>query len=509
MKKSIFAICTLMMCIVLIGNVKGQFSYVRAQFGVGNVSHDSSTAYVVYVQKIDSTVVYSVTEITQHAANVNIRFYFSAGTSDSITIPINGLVKNSAYLVRSSILTDSSRSFVRSQPVDFTTPQCWYVPVSGFAAKNPCTDSVWVNSIPAGSTTQWVKGISNYSTQQWFLTAQPGSYFCIVTDPTGCTMNTPPMIINIDGLIATTSGPATICKNTSTELSVSVNTSGTFTCSWLPVTGLSNPNISNPIASPNVTTTYVATVTLDGCHAIAPGLKVTVNSNTENAQILSPKDGDTACKSGITTLPIVVKVAGGTLTGKGVTGNMFVPEYANLGVNWIVHSLVDANGCIAKDSVAVWVIDSPFADSVKMINGTLIVYGKFPYPIYIFVGQNKYTTLVQDNRQAIFNGVALQNGDLIIIQSSIGGCFVTKQYASFAYGIDEKTKKISIKKGEKLMLVNMLGQIISTQHALTDLSSEYDVCLAFKSAGVEISPETIYLFRSENGASGKIPIVIK
>lgn len=34
-----------------------------------------------------------------------------------------------------------------------------------------------------------------------------------------------------------------------------------FTYSWSPATGLSNPNISNPVASPNVTTNYVLTVT--------------------------------------------------------------------------------------------------------------------------------------------------------------------------------------------------------------------------------------------------------
>jgi len=507
MKKIAIIVCTLM-CVFFAVNVNSQVSYVRVKYGIGNTANPS-TPYVVYVAVVDSTTVDSITGITQNSAVVHVKFFFGA-LSDTISIPLSGLLKNSQYICKASILTDTSAITVESSTKTFMTMQCGFIPVSGFVVKSPCLDSLWVTDIPAGSTVQWVRGTSNFSTQKSFTTSQSGSYYCIVRDPIGCVMVTPVMVINIAGLTATTSGPVTICKGTSTELSVNVNTSGTFTCSWLPVTGLSNPNISNPIASPNTTTTYVATVISDGCTAMSSGLNVTVNSNTANAQILSPKDGDTACKRGVTTLPIVAKVPGGTFSGKGVTGNMFVPEYANLGVNWIVHCLIDVNGCMAKDSVAVWVIDSPFADSVKMVNGTLIIYGKFPYPIYIFVGQNKYTTLVQDNRQAIFNGVAVQNGDLIIIQSSIGGCFVTKQYTPFAYGIDdEMSKKISIKKGERISVFNMLGQVVSTQQAPNDIGSEFEIYQLFRSAGISFNSRAIYLFRTEHGTAGKLPIVIE
>jgi len=40
---------------------------------------------------------------------------------------------------------------------------------------------------------------------------------------------------------------------------------GTYTYRWLPVTGLSNPNIANPVASPTVTTTYTLTVSQGQC----------------------------------------------------------------------------------------------------------------------------------------------------------------------------------------------------------------------------------------------------
>ncbi len=45
-----------------------------------------------------------------------------------------------------------------------------------------------------------------------------------------------------------------------TPIQLGVNPTPGFVYSWSPVAGLSNPNISNPIATPSVTTTYVLTV---------------------------------------------------------------------------------------------------------------------------------------------------------------------------------------------------------------------------------------------------------
>ena len=58
-------------------------------------------------------------------------------------------------------------------------------------------------------------------------------------------------------------GPDTLsCNNAPVQLGV--NPRPTYVYSWSPPTGLSNPNISNPIATPSVTTQYVLTVTTAG-----------------------------------------------------------------------------------------------------------------------------------------------------------------------------------------------------------------------------------------------------
>lgn len=49
------------------------------------------------------------------------------------------------------------------------------------------------------------------------------------------------------------------------QASVQLNASGGNTYQWTPITGLSNPNIANPVASPSVTTTYTVAVGVTGC----------------------------------------------------------------------------------------------------------------------------------------------------------------------------------------------------------------------------------------------------
>ncbi|HLP21343.1 MAG TPA: choice-of-anchor L domain-containing protein, partial [Chitinophagales bacterium] len=53
----------------------------------------------------------------------------------------------------------------------------------------------------------------------------------------------------------------TLCLGQSTQL----DANGGITYSWTPTTGLSNPNIKNPVATPSVTTTYTCNMTFGAC----------------------------------------------------------------------------------------------------------------------------------------------------------------------------------------------------------------------------------------------------
>jgi gliding motility-associated-like protein len=69
--------------------------------------------------------------------------------------------------------------------------------------------------------------------------------------------------ITVRALALPEAGPdAYICRG---QNSAQLQASGGVTYQWLPATGLSNPNIANPIASPSQTTTYKVFVGVTGC----------------------------------------------------------------------------------------------------------------------------------------------------------------------------------------------------------------------------------------------------
>lgn len=90
-------------------------------------------------------------------------------------------------------------------------------------------------------------------TTNYTLTTRWGSH-CLAT----ATQN-----ITVKQLAVPNAGPdAALCNG---QASIQLNASGGDTYLWSPATGLNNPNIANPIASPNTTTTYIVTVGVNGC----------------------------------------------------------------------------------------------------------------------------------------------------------------------------------------------------------------------------------------------------
>ena len=92
------------------------------------------------------------------------------------------------------------------------------------------------------------------------------------------------------------------CQNTPVQLGV--NPRAGYVYSWSPVAGLSNPNISNPIAAPSVTTEYVVTTSHDGGGCITTDTVIVQAAVIDNTlQVIGPVAG---CIDG--SNPTILKV---------------------------------------------------------------------------------------------------------------------------------------------------------------------------------------------------------
>ncbi|MBL7904643.1 MAG: choice-of-anchor L domain-containing protein, partial [Bacteroidales bacterium] len=100
---------------------------------------------------------------------------------------------------------------------------------------------------------------SNWQSSNTFTGLSAGNYTVLVKDPGSCyaPVSGATTIGSPSPIVANAGSDVTICSGLSTQL----NGSGGVLYSWSPATGLSNPSIANPMASPASTTTYTLTVT--------------------------------------------------------------------------------------------------------------------------------------------------------------------------------------------------------------------------------------------------------
>ncbi len=161
--------------------------------------------------------------------------------------------------------------------------------------------------IPGSIIVQWhwdfgdpSSGVNNIATSQnpTHVFYNPGTYTVslIVESDISCVSDTtslsitivPPPPINLDA-----GQNVSICKYDSTQLQATANAAfGPYQYHWVPSAGLSNDSISNPKASPSVTTVYHLILTdPSGCN-LTDSVKVTVLGIRPNFQI---NGDDTIC----------------------------------------------------------------------------------------------------------------------------------------------------------------------------------------------------------------------
>ncbi len=277
-----------------------------------------------------------------------------SGQQDTLTVTASA---TTTYTVT---VTDS----FGCQAQDFVTVTVYPLPnVTAGPDLHLCQDdSVTLHVQPAGNPLyqyQWTPatGLSDPASPD--PVASPAStitYTVWMTDDNGCS-NTDTLTLNVHPLPVADAGPdAAICPGDSILIGGNPTASGgtaPYSYVWLPVSGLNQANLPNPIASPDSSMVYqLFVVDSMGCTDTS-----SMRLQVYDVPVVSVGTGipDTVCIQGGTISLPPGTPAGGTYSGKGVSGNTFDPAVADAGPHYIVYTYIDINGCVLADSVRIYV----------------------------------------------------------------------------------------------------------------------------------------------------------
>ena len=175
-------------------------------------------------------------------------------------------------------------------------------------------------------------------------------YYVTVSNVGGCSAFDS-VKVTVGSLTANAGIDASICPGDSTTLQAS----GGTIYHWSPSTGLSNPNVFNPKASPTISTTYIVTVSDGSCSGVD-----SVIVSVHPAATVNAGNNDTICPGGSVQLSAF---GNGTSYQWNPVTNLSNPNIPNpiatpsATTNYIVN-VSNANNCKASDSVKIFVIQS-------------------------------------------------------------------------------------------------------------------------------------------------------
>ncbi len=238
-------------------------------------------------------------------------------------------------------------------PINFTTvkvnPTCTIGAIGSFTVNVQGGKLPYVYAIDGGT----------YQSSN-VLPSTTGVHSISVKDANGCIKNALDSLSFINTVTLSTINPTPLCEGSKTSLSIQSN--ATF-FEWSPTTGLSNPNIINPIANPTVTTKYYVKAIFGTCFKV-DSVTVTVNP----APIANAGLPETICFNASTQL----NGAGGlSFTWSPSTYlsdvNVFNPFVMNPKVNTTYNLVVkDINGCNSLNVSSVKISITP---KVKIFAG--------------------------------------------------------------------------------------------------------------------------------------------
>jgi gliding motility-associated-like protein len=232
---------------------------------------------------------------------------------------------------------------------------------------------------PSGATYLWSPGATLDDNTLSNPTATPlvtTTYTVTVTDTNGC-VDFDVITISINSIPTVNAGnDTTICVGESLVIGGSPTGPTSATFNWTPAGSLNNNTFPNPVATPNVTTEYIVTVTdSNGCIGIDSVLV------TANILPIIITNNDTAVCDGIC---VQLNTNGGvsyiwTPTTALSNGTIANPLACPLTTTTYVVSGVDVNGCSNNDTVTITINPLPIVDAGNdqgiCVSGAVVIGG--------------------------------------------------------------------------------------------------------------------------------------
>ena len=271
-----------------------------------------------------------------------------------------------------------------------------------------CENGTLILSALSGTNYAW-SGPGNFSSTLASPMITPvkqtaaGTYYVQVTDASNCTLrDSTTVLVNPAPVASTTFTNATICSGNSIQLI----SEGVGAYAWLPAAGLSSTTVSNPVASPLATTTYVVTVTNQ--FACTDTASVVINVNETPTANAGPDK--TIIAGNLVTLQ-------GTATGGDVSylwspavyidsAQILQPTVKPSADITYTLTVTSVNGCgTATDSMHVFVykgiyIPSAFTPNGDGLNDTWSIPALNAFPSFELSIFNRYGQLVFKNQNA-------------------------------------------------------------------------------------------------------------
>jgi gliding motility-associated-like protein len=219
--------------------------------------------------------------------------------------------------------TDKKKSLSKINFANVTTtganapyPNSVFFAVSGISNNPVISASITSATCTVnGSVTLNISGITNPYTVTWntapvqtgptATNLPPGTYQATITDAGGCDTIFPVTIPLVNNLFMTVHADTSICSGSSFNANTISNAAS---YNWSPITGVSNPNIANPVITPTATTTYTVTGTTGIC-TISKSFTVTflAKAIAKFGYVVTP------CSNAPVTFSDSSVVAGGTI----------------------------------------------------------------------------------------------------------------------------------------------------------------------------------------------------